>query len=302
MEIKEELKKPENYIAAALGLALLAVPFCREGVDDPVVIATPSGESEPDFEKERRKIFRHIGDLLEEVRMEGDKEPSVVFKPGESPGQFYVEEKLANCIQAADNTCYLRADFSSMTGASLHCFSDAWEENSKPVVIRFSRKPYSGTTVSVVTPLGETMEYEKAPHPSITPETADDFYTDICRDAVQQLTAEPQVDAAGGFFHDPDFNAELSSTFADGLDLLTESGFKVSDEGFNVLNIAFEEDGTLLWRPFYPKQSYCLEGTEEIPCWKYEPLLSFNGPLAVDDLLEYSLETQEAMDVGEEEY
>lgn len=299
MEIKEELKKPENYVAAALGLALLVMPFCRDRAGAPV--ATVSGESAPDFEKERRKIFRRLGNVVEEVKPEEDEEPSVGFNPGESTGQFYVEEKLADCIQAADNTCYLRADFSSMTGASLNCFSDAWEENSKPVVIRFNRRPYVGTTVSVVTPFGEAMEYEKAPHPSIDPDTANDFYTDICRDVAQQLTAEPQVDEAGDFYHDPDFDTELSNTFADGFDLLTENGFKVSDEGFNVLKIAFEEDGTLLWRPFYPKQAYCLDASTEIPCWKYEPLLSFNGPLTIDGLLEYSLETQEAMDVGDEE-
>lgn len=76
--------------------------------------------------------------------------------------------------------------------------------------------------------------------------------------------------------------------------------FAMRDEGFNVLNVAFEEDGREFWRPFYPMQSYCLEAGEETSCWKYEPLLSFKGPLSIDGLLEYSLETQEAMERDDE--
>ncbi len=294
MSFKEELKRPENIVAAGLFAALLAVPFCSKEPRAPVHANAVA--SKPTFDKERREIFGRLKDVLEEVGAREDEEPGMVFNAHESTGQFYVEEKLADCIQATGNTCYLRGDVSSMTGAGLNCFSDSWEEGGKPLAIRFNRGFYSGVRVNVTMPSGEVMEYEKAPHPSIDPEAANDFYTDICRDAVQVLTDEPQVAEAGGFYNDPDFNAELSSTFATGFDLLTESGFKVRDDGFNILNIAFEEDGTLLWRPFYPTQAYCLEGSEEIPCWKYEPLLSFRGPLTIDGLLEYSLERQETME------
>ncbi len=300
----------KKRVAAALGLALLLVPFCRDGESSPAgevqpVRRAPEPQRMPESDELNRTVQIILGALEED--QEGDGEPRVQF---EDPSSLYaIEQGLTDCIEAeGENTCYLVHTLSTRSRIQLECFSTGWEDYVYPLRIS-SGFSYGegGAVIKMTAPNGEDrLNYEYAPHPAIDEEAAEDFYTDVCRDALSILEEEPKTRVCNEegencmtLGSEMPWGESLVPQFEDSFDALMENGFRVKDSGMKFLRVDFElGDGSISSMDFFPKPGFCAieEGLGMVgdePCWNFKAI--DGGLYSTEQLVDFALEHQEEL-------
>jgi hypothetical protein len=251
------------------------------------VKGAPEPEKMPESEQLGRTVRAILGALEEEPELES--ESGVKFN---NPSASYaIEQGLTDCIERGGNhTCYLAHELASSSRVELRCFSNDWKNYAFPLRIS-SGFSYGegGAVLKVREPNGVgRLEYEHAPHPAIDEGAAEDFYTQVCADALDILDDEPQTQM---FASTMPWGESLAPNFEDSFQALMGNGFRVRDEGMKFLRVEFElGDGSSSSMDFFPHADFC---SINEPCWKFEAI--HGGTYDVEQLVDFAFEHQEEL-------
>ncbi len=293
-------EKPQNYFLAGIAVLLSSAVLCTGGKEE--VRQTKSEELQKSEDTALPPQVDPFAEALKKVLSQVEEEPSVSLH-GKSPSLYLMEEALAECIQMEDNTCYLSYDYSLMFRTRLQCYSNTWGKFSKPVSFAVRPDPESGVTINMHLPNDEVFAYNSAPNVVSNPDEAEEFYTEVCRTAIQALHEKPDQSACTypqdyEVCREMEDNEERASLLTDevefGFETLKSEDFNVETTSANTLRLSFENlDGSVQTETFFPKPSSCddeeasYDGT---PCWTFRTVTG--GEYTPDEILDYAVNKQ----------
>ncbi len=299
MSPKHWSDRPGTYLGGAVAVALTSLAMCSgEKKQEPVKAKQVVVETDADTElRPEVDLFEKA---LREVLTRSEEEPTVNLSDKKS--LFAVEEGLAECVQMADNTCYLSYDFRLLFRTRLDCYSNSWGKFARPLSFEIRPDPGVGVSINMQLPEGGYSNYESAPSMA-NREEAEEFYTQLCRDAITVLTQKPDETPCEypqnySQCRRMEDNEELAATLSDELELGYESlvaqGFNVELTPANTLRTTFENmDGSTESETLFPKPEHCPddEGSYEgQTCWMFESMSG--GKYTADKILDYAVDRQ----------
>lgn len=295
MGLNEKLKRPKNYLL--LGVMGAALAICNQKESGFAVKSSPQVVMSPEVSHQVTHSSGRTREALETPRP-SEEEPTVDF---DRPGSHYmIQEALADCIQKKDNTCYLRYDYAiQFDRTRLECYGNSWKEFEQPLSIAL-RPGSSGMNVNLITPTAEFVDYEDAPHPETRFQDAPEFYTKICRDALDFLEQAPELTKCEDF-EGPGCKARrdnswlvstLNEDFQYTYNTLRDNDFVLRDNSAHFLQIKLERaDGGSETQTFFPQKDTCIDDElGEVPCWKFRR--DFGGSFEPEEVLGVVIDEQ----------
>lgn len=305
MSAESWYKKPSSYVAAGGAVLLASLAMCsgKKTDKDEISLKPKQVHTETYEDTGLQAEVDPFEKALREVLSKANEEPRVSLT--DRPASLYkMEEALAECIQAADNTCYLSYEYSLMFRTRLECYSNTWRKFSSPVL--FAVRPdaeVGGVNINMRLPNGGYTSYESAPSVESNPEEAEEFYTQICRDALEVLSQEPDQTPCDypqdyGECKKMEDNEEWAATLGDelqfGYEALESEGFQVELTDANTLRTTFENsDGSTEAETLFPKREHCEDEEGSYngePCWKFK--LMSGGEYDASEVLDYAVNKQ----------